>query len=358
MVLDVSGSMKGFPMNTAKQLLRNLVKGLRSEDTFNVIRFSTDSGAMSEEPMAATEANLALAMEFIDRQSPGGGTELCTAVEQALALPGGSDRSRSILLITDGYISTETAAADIVRKNIGQANLFTFGIGTSVNRELLEKVARAGGGEPVVVTSGKEAAPAAARFRELVSSPVLAKVRITAEGVELGWLGPDPHPDVFAARPLVITGTWKGEPTGRIVVRGIGGNGAAFEKSIDLAEAAAATGLDHPALPVLWARERVRHLEDLPKSADVVGEITALGMGYSLLTPYTSFLAVDETPREFSEMAQTVKQPLPMPKGVSETAVGGSGPVMVKNASVPEPGSVGLIAFLVVLLALQRQREL
>jgi Ca-activated chloride channel family protein len=87
----------------------------------------------------------------------------------------------------------------------------------------------------------------------MVSNPVLAKVQIPAEGVTLGSITPDPHPDVFAARPLVVTGIWTGEPKGKIIVRGIGGNGAPFEKSIDLAEAAAASGLDHPALPVLWA---------------------------------------------------------------------------------------------------------
>lgn len=356
-VLDVSGSMQGFPLDTAKDLLRRLVLGLRPEDTFNVIRFSTDSGVLSEQPLAANEENIALANEFIDAQSSGGGTELCAALQEALALPGGENRSRSILLITDGYVSTDKAA-DLVRKNIGNANLFTFGIGSSVNRELLEAVSRAGGGEPVVVTATKEAGPAAARFRELVSNPVLAKVRIEAEGVELASIEPDPHPDVFAARPLIVTGTWKGEPAGKIIVRGIGGNGTPFEKSIDLAEAAAATGLDHPALPVLWARERVRHLEDLPKTAEVVRDITSLGLTHSLLTPYTSFLAIDEMPREVNGLAQTVKQPVPLPKGVSPSAIGNSGPSMVQNASVPEPGSIGLIAFLVVLLGLQRQREL
>ncbi len=355
-VIDVSGSMAGFPLDTAKSLLKNLVQGLRSNDTFNVVRFATDSGVLSEEPLAANPANVALANEFIDSQTSRGGTELEAALKRALALPGGENRSRSILLITDGFISADAETAALVRDNIGKANLFTFGIGSSVNRELLESVARAGGGEPVIVTTGNEAAPAAAKFREIVANPVLAKVRIMAEGVTLGGIEPDPHPDVFASRPLVVTGNWTGEPTGKIIVRGIGGNGMPFEKSIDLARAAA-KGLDHPALPVLWARERVRRLTDLKRDDDSIREITSLGLSYSLLTPYTSFLAVDESPREFKGVAQTVKQPVPLPKGVGESAIGGS-PAMVKNASVPEPGSIGLVAFLVVLLALQRQRDL
>ena len=355
-VLDVSGSMAGFPLATAKTLLRNLVQGLRSDDTFNVVTFASGMEALADSPLAANPTNIALANQFIDGQHSGGGTELEAALKRSLALPGGENRSRSILLITDGFIQADAATAELVRDNIGTANLFTFGIGSSVNRELLESVARAGGGEPVIVTSGKEAAPAAAKFRELVSNPVLAKVKITAEGVTLGGIEPDPHPDVFAARPLIVTGTWSGEVKGKIIVRGIGGNGVPFEKSIDLAEAAG-KGLDHPALPVLWARERVRRLTDGKRSDESIREITSLGISHSLLTPYTSFLAVDETPRDFKGLAQTVKQPLPLPQGVGESAIGG-GPVMVKNASVPEPGSIGLVAFLVVLLALQRQRDL
>ena len=357
-VLDVSGSMAGFPLDTAKNLLRDLVKVLRTVDTFNVVTFASGSGVLSETPLSANPENVLLANRFIDGQHAGGGTELESALKRSLALPGGENRSRSILLITDGYIAADAEVRDLIRREIGNANLFAFGIGSSVNRELMESVARAGGGEPTIVTSGSEVAASAQRFREMVSNPVLAKVRIEAEGVTLGSIEPDPHPDVFASRPLIVTGTWTGEPKGKIIVRGIGGNGTAFEKTIDLAESAAVKGLDHPALPVLWARERVRHLAEREKrDAETIREITSLGLSYSLLTPYTSFLAVDETPKNFEGLAQTVKQPLPLPQGVSESAIGGSSaPVIVKNGSVPEPTSIGLISFLVVLLALQRRR--
>lgn len=208
------------------------------------------------------------------------------------------------------------------------------------------------------MTTTSEAASAAKRFLNYISNPVLTKIRVEAEGVTLGNIEPAGFGDVFAARPLVINDTWSGESSGAIILRGIGGDGAPFGKKIDLAQAAAARGLNHPALPVLWARERVRFLTEQPeKSDDIIQEISSLGLNYSLLTPYTSFVAVDETPREMTELAKSVKQPLPLPLGVTEAAVGGMGSTsMVSGASVPEPGAIGLISLLVVLLALQRHR--
>jgi Ca-activated chloride channel family protein len=358
MILDVSGSMRGFPLDTAKALLRDLVNGLKPTDTFNVLCFASGSGLLSESPLPASRDNIQLAHRFIDGQSGGGGTELEAALQQSLALPGGDDRSRSFLLFTDGYISADETVYELIRNRIGTANLFAFGIGSSVNRDLIERSARAGGGEPEIVTNGNEAGPVAKRFLKSISSPVLAKIRIESEGVTLGSVEPSPCADVFASRPLVINGTWTGEASGAIIVRGIAGNGAAFEKRIDLAESAALRGLDHPALPVLWARERVRRLVDgAGRDPEKIREITTLGLSHSLLTPYTSFVAVDDTPRPMDQLAKTVKQPLPLPLGVSESAVGGAAaPTMVQSGSVPEPGAIGLISLLVVLLALQRNR--
>lgn len=367
-VLDISGSMGGFPLNVAKDLLRDLTTVLRPEDTFNIVTFSGGSEVFSETPVPSLPQEVERARSFIDRPQAGGGTELRQALDRAMRLPGGEGRSRSIIVMTDGFVGFDREVFEGIRKNLGRANLFSFGIGSSVNRDLIEGMARAGQGEPFVVTQPSEVKEIARRFRDLIASPVLAKVRVEAEGVEISGIEPAPHPDVFANRPLLITGRWNGEPRGRIIVRGIAGNGTLFEKSIDLAEAAA-KGLDHPALPVLWARERVRRLEsdllpsrargvDLAPTPEAVREITSLGLTHSLLTRYTSFVAVDETPKPVEGLAQTVRQPLAMPKGVAKEAVGGSsgGGSLVTNGSVPEPGSIGLIALLTMLLALQRRR--
>jgi Ca-activated chloride channel family protein len=161
MVLDISGSMTGFPLQTAKDLLRDLVKGLREDDTFNIVTFASGSAVFSEDPVAATAKNLKRALQFIDGRPAGGGTELEAALRRALALAGGEGRSRSVLLITDGYITAEDECRELIRASLGEANLFAFGIGSSVNRHLIEQLARAGGGEPEGVPTHAEAGPAA-----------------------------------------------------------------------------------------------------------------------------------------------------------------------------------------------------
>ncbi|MFD0893512.1 VWA domain-containing protein [Luteolibacter ambystomatis] len=364
-VLDISGSMQGFPLQTAKDLLTQLTSVLRPDDTFNIVTFSGGSEVLSLSPVANTPAMVEQARNFITKQQSGGGTELGQALDRAFALPGSEGRSRSIVVMTDGFVGFEREVFTSIRSRLGQANLFSVGIGSSVNRHLIEGMARAGQGEPFVITQPSEVNGTVTRFRDLIASPVLAKIRVEAEGVELSGIEPSPYPDLFANRPLVIAGRWSGEAKGRIIIRGIAGHGEVFEKSVDLAEATA-SGTDHPALPVLWARERVRHLEDelvptsdrsIPvASPESIREVTALGLTYQLLTPYTSFVAVDETPRGFDGLAQTVKQPLPLPAGVSNSAIGTTPKPIVVNGSVPEPDAIGLISLLVTLLALQRRR--
>lgn len=355
LLLDCSGSMDGFPIETAKGLLVDLVKGFKEDDTFNVVTFSSDCQILSSQPLTASKKNLDRAVRFISEQPSGGGTEMKMALRRAIDLPGGEGRSRSILLVTDGYVTADTEARNLVKENIGKANLFTFGIGSSVNRELIESLARVGGGESVVVLSSTEAQKVARKFQEMVSSPVLAKVEISAVGVELTDMEPRRIGDLFAARPLVISGIWKGDPKGEVIVRGIAGNGTPFEQRMSLSDSAERSGMDHPALPTLWARETIRALEEsLDKNASE--EIARIGLDYSLLTKHTSFIAIDEGPKAKHGATTLVRQPLASPAGMSVTSGSAIQQATGRSSSVPEPGSIGLISFLVVLLALQRQR--
>jgi Ca-activated chloride channel homolog len=315
--------MNGFPLDTTKALMQDIIKGLKPRDSLNVLLFAGGSAVLSPSgSLAATEANKQKALDFIKSRSGGGGTNIVPAMQQALALPRTPGVSRIVTVATDGYVDVEPEVFQLIRDNLGAANLFAFGIGTSVNRHLIEGMARAGMGESFVVLNAGEAAKQGARFRNYIANPVLTDIKVAFEGFETYDVEPKAVPDLFALRPITILGKYRGSPTGAIVVRGKTAQGP-FEKKIDLGEAKASQ--DNSALRLLWARQRIMNLTDFASldrdNQEVVKEVTALGLKYSLMSPYTSFVAVDKVKRADGQLV-TVKQPLPLPEGVSDLAVG------------------------------------
>ena len=350
-VLDVSGSMNGFPLETAKKLLTDLIHVLRPTDTFNIEVFADGSRTWAESSLPATPENLQRALRFIGPQRGGGGTELRAAMERAFAVPRREGVSRTIVLITDGYIEAEKDVFDYVRDHLDRGNVFCFGIGSSVNRYLLEGVARAGQGEPFVVTKPEEAEGAAARFREYIESPVLTGLELSFSGFDAYDVEPGKVPDLFARRPVVVLGKWRGRPQGTIELRGQTGGGS-YRASFSPAEAGLSD--DHRALRYLWARTRIAQLSDFGRgSEDVRAAVTQLGLTYNLLTPYTSFVAVQEVIRNAGGTGRDVDQPLPLPAGVSDLAVGRS----VTGGAEPELAYLALAVLLMMLGSLFARRR-
>jgi Ca-activated chloride channel family protein len=321
-IVDVSGSMHGFPLEISKKLLKDLIANLLPTDRFNVLLFSGGSSVMSAESLPATPENIQKAIYLIERQQGGGGTELLPALGRALQLKKAEGYSRTIVIATDGYVTVEEEVFDLIRHNLGDANMFTFGIGTSVNRHIIEGMARVGMGEPFVITRLDEAPARAERFRTLIQSPMLTQVKVKFQDFSTYDIEPPSIPDVLAERPVIIFGKWRGQPRGKITLNGISGNGP-YREVIDVG--AVKPMESNSALRYLWARHRIALLSDYNKlrSNDKrVKEVTDLGLTYNLLTAYTSFVAVDTEVRNQSGQVSTVKQPLPLPQGVSDYAVG------------------------------------
>ena len=331
-VVDVSGSMHGFPLDISKKLMRDLIGKLRPTDTFNVLLFSGGSRLMSERSLPATKENIDNAINVIDRQKGGGGTELLPALNRVLKLPRLENYSRTVVVVTDGYVMVEEEVFDLIRANLGDANMFAFGIGSSVNRHIIEGMAHVGMGEPFIITKPVDAPSQAQRFREMIESPVLTKVKISFKGFSAYDVEPPSVPDVLADRPVIVFGKWKGSPKGTVTVTGTSGAGA-FKETINVASVKPVK--ENAALKYLWARHRITLLSDYNKlrSNDKrVKEVTELGLTYNLLTAYTSFVAVDTQVRNTGDKPTTVNQPLPLPEGVSDHAVGGT---MAKMAVAP-----------------------
>jgi len=323
-IMDVSGSMYGYPIETSKKLLRDLIGGLRPSDKFNIVLFAGGSSVFSEISVNASQENIKSAISFIDKENGGGGTELLPALKRALSLRCAEGFSRTFIIATDGYVTIEKEAFDLVRSSLGKANFFAFGIGTGVNRFLIEGLAHAGQGEPFVITKPEEAQPAADRFRKYIASPVMTDVAVAFNGFEAYDLAQESYPDIFAERPVIIFGKYHGFPEGNIVVSGRSGDQEVSEK-VDLAFVM--PDKVNSGLRYLWAREKIRVLDDFAYNGygmqEVEDEVTKLGLEYNLLTNYTSFIAIDSEVRNQGGQASTIRQPLPLPEGVSNYAVGG-----------------------------------
>ena len=326
-VVDVSGSMEGFPLNTSKRLLTDLIGKLRPTDLFNVVLFAGDSTVLSPQSLEANPQNIARAISLLEQQRGSGGTELLAAIQNAMSLPRQESISRSVVLVTDGYVSGEQGVFDHIRANLNRCNVFAFGIGGSVNRYLIEGIAKAGMGEPFIVTEESEAQGVADKFREYIQTPVLTDIQVRSIGFDTYDVNPMRFPDLLAQRPIILFGKWRGPVAGTIELTGKTGEGE-YVSRLDVAGAHPDEG--NGALRYLWARSRIAELSDYGSSdisEESVKEITALGLKYNLLTRYTSFIAVREVVTNPTGNAQDVKQPLPLPLRVSDLAVGGGAEV-------------------------------
>ena len=352
-VLDISGSMYGYPLDTAKALIRNLVANLKETDKFNLVLFEDDTYLMADKSLPANSKNAAIAMKLIDDQEGGGGTSLLPALKEAMSIPQDSDFARSVVIITDGYISNESEIYDLINENMGTASFFSFGIGCSVNDYLIKGIAQCGFGEAFTVTDSADAESYAERFRNYIESPLLTGITIDFGGFEVYDVATATPSILYAQKPLVLFGKWRGEPSGTITVSGQTGS-EDYVQEIPISQVAVDT--ENEAIRYLWARTKLDQLTgfgSIRNDDSVKEEITQLGLDYNMTTPYTSFIAVVEEVRNPQGDSKDVNQALPLPLQVSNLAVGGG------YTAYSEPGGIilGVILTIVSFFGILRQNK-
>lgn len=322
-VLDVSGSMFGYPLDTAKELIHDLVGNLRETDTFNLILFANETTQLFPSSLPAFPKNVRAAAKLIDEQEGGGGTSLLPALEQAVAIPKEDDTARSIVIITDGYISNESEIISCITDNMDSASFFSFGIGSSVNDYLIKQIAGCGLGESFIVTDREDAAEASARFQSYIEAPLLTDISIDYRGFEVYDVEPAVPSILYASQPIVLFGKWRGKPAGTITITGRAG-GEEYSQEIPVNNVT--VDMESEAIRYLWARthlDRIAGYGSIRNDESVKEEITQLGLEYNMVTPYTSFVAVSEVIRNAEGDSTDVDQALPLPQRVSGLAVGG-----------------------------------
>ena len=326
-VLDVSGSMSGFPIEKAKETMKLALDGLYPRDTFNLITFAGDTRTLFPRPVPATPENLAQARRFLESRSGGGGTEMMRAIRTALEPSGSQQHVRIVCFMTDGYVGDDMAILDEIQKH-PNARVCSFGIGSSTNRFLLDRMAELGRGEVDYVSLHDDGSAAARRFHERVRNPLLTDVRLDFGDLAVSEVYPRRAPDLFSAKPVVLTGRFEGPARGTIRLRGKV-SGQEWERRIPVDFSGS---LDrHDVVATLWARAKVADLmrqdyagvQGGSPQPELREQIARLGLDYRLMTQLTSFVAVEETIVSGDGQPTRVDVPLETPEGVSYQGVFG-----------------------------------
>ncbi|HJN80707.1 MAG TPA: VIT domain-containing protein, partial [Phycisphaerales bacterium] len=172
-VIDCSGSMRGEPLTLARQAVKRALRSMQPGDTFQIIRFSQSAAQMAPQPLAATADNVAAGIRYLDALEAGGGTNMIYGIKSALAFNHDDTHVRSVVFMTDGYIGNEPDILGEIGRNLGDARIFSFGIGSSPNRYLLQRMADMGNGVASFIGQDNSAIDAMDEYFELVSHPAL-----------------------------------------------------------------------------------------------------------------------------------------------------------------------------------------
>lgn len=311
-VLDCSGSMNGQPIAKAKDAIKRALRKLEPDDTFQVIRFSENASQLGSKPVPATAENVRRGIEFVDRLQGEGGTMMIEGIKAALDFPHDPRRFRLVSFMTDGFIGNEAEILGEIHNRLGSARIFSFGVGTSVNRYLLDRMAKLGKGAVAYIGLNDDSSQIVDLFYDRISHPALTDVQIDWGDMEVSDVYPRQLPDLFVGRPVVVTGRFSGQKESAIRIAGRVGN---REKEIRVPMKSAA----HPGIACVWARKRI---EDLATQATynagsaLPTEIKQVALEYGLMSAYTAFVAVDSTQITAGNHGVTVAVPVPVPEGV------------------------------------------
>ncbi len=321
-VLDCSGSMNGRPIDQAKDAITHGLRQLRPGDTFQVIRFSSNASQFGPEPVPARPRDVRDAVRYVKQLNGSGGTMMIEGIKAALDFPHDPERLRVVSFMTDGYIGNDRQILGQVKRRVGDSRIFSFGVGSSPNRYLMDRMARLGRGAVAYLSLNDQGDEVMDRFFGRISRPALTDITLDFGNARVSDVYPARIPDLFLGRPVVITGRFDGQLDDGVRVTGRAGG-----RTVNIViptEVAGATA-KHPGIPSVWARARLAELYDQTTYSDdpmLARQIRDTALQFDLMSEFTAFIAVDSLTTTAGDHGVTVNQPVPVPDGVRyETTV-------------------------------------
>ena len=324
-VLDRSGSMGGQPIAQARNALRACLRTLNPQDEFAIQLFDNVVEWYKPAFTPVNQAEIDAADSFLSMVEGRGGTEIVVALHEALTFGQHSaEKMRYVVFLTDGAVSANERSLKEIIRLLGSARLFTFGIGPSVNRPLLSRIASLGRGTSEFLQLNEDIEGAVIRFQDRLAFPALTDLKLSAENVKLWDIYPSPLPDAYVGQPVVVTGRIKtsGDYTQRLTLKGQRA-GKPVEIHFGLPYAS-----DNPAVTHAWAQARLDALIEHSQqegefSERARSEIISLALDYNLASPFTAFIAIDRDNQVSDGKPRRVRISQPLPQGLEFAGFGG-----------------------------------
>ena len=297
-IMDTSGSMAGQPVELCKNICNRVIDTLRPDDIFNIVFFAGGNSQLFERPMPRTPENIEKAKSAVLSQRGDGGTEMLSGLQRALGAEHDARYLQMYVFLTDGEIDNEDEILQTIREQGQKARFFAFGTGTSVNRPLLDGIGKQGHGKTIYCLPREvnDSTLAVREFYESIDSPVLCDISLDWGNLPVSDVSPQNVTELFKGKPILLRGKYSAAAKGTLHVRGrVGGRHVDIEVAVDLPE----ENKEHACLGALWAKERVAELsaqlQNDPDNLVFKNEIIQLGVDFNLLTPFTGFIAIDES---------------------------------------------------------------
>ncbi|MDP7111907.1 MAG: VIT domain-containing protein [Myxococcota bacterium] len=303
-VVDTSGSMAGDKIRGAREALKFSLNSLNAHDRFNVVRFSTGVEPFAGSLQSASPDNLARAQSFVERFEALGGTNISDALDTALQHTPQSGRPYYIVFMTDGLPTVGVTSADSILAQAnrrvaamdGAVRFFTLGVGHDVNTTLLDSLAADNRGMAEYLAADEDLEIVVSNFYRKISRPVLADLQLDLGGAAAYDVFPRELPDLFSGSQLLVMGRYKGAGAQKVRLSGTAaGDSQVFATNIAFDSARN----DHEFIPRLWAQRKVGFLLDEMRrngeQRELVDEVITLSKRFGIMTPYTSFLVVEDT---------------------------------------------------------------
>ena len=306
-IIDTSGSMQGNSMEQAKMSLQLALLQLNQKDSFNIIAFSSDTNLLFPITQMASQQNITEAQQFIDNLSADGGTEMYRPLSNALMMKKNEEQSikaiRQIVFITDGAVSNEFELMQLLNTAQGDFRLYTIGIGSAPNGYFMKKAAQFGRGSYVFIQNNKQVQQKMSRFMAKISQPALTNINLTLDNQihQQVEVYPQRIPDLYFSEPLQIAI----KSQFPITSMQLSGETVStpFYQQLIVDDSQSSKGISS-----LWARRKIESLLDSlitgANKEKVKSQIIATSLTHQIISPYTSFIAIEKEPKASSLMAK------------------------------------------------------